>query len=251
MPVLELNPMLRGEPAHTLVLFHHAGGSSRGFAPLLPHLPRNWSVRGVDLPGRLLDRDTERCRSADEAVDYLCATLGPALSGPFSVFGHSLGALLAFEVARAMESRGRGPCWLGVSGSRAPQRIGGRRPGTPRPPGPARDLLRQAHGLGGLPGGYGDRRALARLVARTLRADLRLVEDYAYAPGAPLRTPLSVFGGQDDPLVPLAALGEWSALAGGPVPCHTWPGGHFYLYEHAAEVSDRLVTSCRSQTAPE
>ncbi|TWV34947.1 thioesterase [Streptomyces misionensis] len=244
MPILDLNPALRGEPAHTLVLFHHAGGSSRGFAPLLPHLPADWRVWGVDLPGRLLDRGTARCRTAAEAVDYLRTTLGPALSGPFSVFGHSLGALLAFEVARRLESERRGPCWLGVSGSRAPQRLGA----VPSPSRPARDLLSQVHGLGGWPGDHDDRHALARLVARTLSADLNLVDDYAYTPGTPLRTALSVFGGKDDPLAPAAALGEWSALASGPVPCHTWPGGHFYLYEHAEAVCARLVASCRSQT---
>ncbi|MEU6847320.1 alpha/beta fold hydrolase [Streptomyces sp. NPDC046716] len=247
MPILDLNPTLRGEPAHTLVLFHHAGGSSRGFAPLLPHLPPDWRVWGVDLPGRLLDRGTARCRSAEEAVDYLRTALGPALSGPFSVFGHSLGALLAFEVARALEAEHRGPCWLGVSGSRAPQRF----LNPLSPSGSPRDLLRQVHGLGGPTVDPGGRDALARLVARTLSADLDLVADYAYTPGTPLRTALSVFGGQDDPLAPAAALGEWSAVAGGPVPCHTWPGGHFYLYEHAAAVCARLVASCRSRTAPE
>lgn len=249
MPILDLNPTLRGEPAHTLVLLHHAGGSSRGFAPLLPHLPKDWRVWGVDLPGRLLDRRPERCHTASEAVDYLCATLAPALSGPFSVFGHSLGALLAFEVARALESDRRGPCWLGVSGSRAPQRFDTRPPETLDGSGPAHRMLRQVHGLGGLPGGYGDRDALAKLVARTLRADLSLVDDYAYAPGAPLRTALSVFGGEDDPLAPPAMLGEWSAQTSRPVSCHTWPGGHFYLYEHAEAVCARIIASCRAQWA--
>ncbi|WP_267891078.1 MULTISPECIES: thioesterase II family protein [unclassified Streptomyces] len=122
MPLRELSPPREpaARPALTLVLLHHAGGSSRGFGPLLPHLPRAWRVLGVDLPGRFLDRDGARCRTAEEAVAHVHREVRDELAAPYAVFGHSMGALLAYELVRRLEDEGTGPDWLGVSGSLAP-----------------------------------------------------------------------------------------------------------------------------------
>jgi surfactin synthase thioesterase subunit len=207
----------------TLVLLHHAGGSTRGFGPFLPHLPRGLRVLGVDLPGRLLDRGGARCRSVEEAVDLVHRELRTELEGPVVVFGHSMGALLAFELVRRLEAEGRGPERLVVSGSLAPHARGAV---------PAADILR--HALEPLAAGLPD--ALVRLVTLTVRADLKLVDGYAYTPGPPLRTPLTVLGGADDPLAPAARLGDWSAYARHPVEYHVWPGGHFFLFDHAEAI---------------
>ncbi|MFI8518810.1 thioesterase II family protein [Streptomyces sp. NPDC085481] len=245
MPLYELTaPATPHEPAvgagplpyeTTLVLLHHAGGSSRGFGPFLPHLPRSWRVLGVDLPGRLLDRGAARCRTAEEAVELVHREVWPELDGPCAVFGHSMGALLAFELVRRLEAEGRAPDWLGVSGSLAPH---ARRAATAT-------VLR--HALAPTPG---QPEALARLVARTVRDDLTLVDGYEYAAGPPLRTPLAVFGGTDDPLAPASRLGAWSAHSPHPVAYHLWPGGHFYLFDHAEAVCGAVRAHMAKAPAP-
>ncbi|CAM5717632.1 MULTISPECIES: thioesterase II family protein [Streptomyces] len=248
MPVYDVTTPSGHEPPFTLVLLHHAGGSARGFAPLLPHLPRRWRVLGADLPGRLLDRARSRCRTAGEAVDHLCDALRPELTGPYAVFGHSMGALLAFELVRRLEAEALGPCWLGVSAVPPPTGEAGARAAAPAG-WPAHRVLRYLHGLGGTPAGTDHRTALAELVARTLRQDLEVAGSYAYVDGPPLRTALSVFGGADDPLAPPHLLRRWSAYTRRPMGCHLWPGGHFYLFDHAEDVSARLVGACRTLLA--
>ena len=226
-------------PALTLVLLHHACGSSRGFGPFLPHLPRSWRILGVDLPGRLLDREGARCRTFEEAVGRIHSEMWPELDGPYAVFGHSMGALLAFEVVRRLEATGRGPQWLGVSGALAPQAHRGV---------PAHVVR---HALGPMTGPATAHPGLVRLVERTVRADLDLVDGYTYTPGRPLRTELAVFGGADDPLTPVERLDRWSAHASRPVAHHLWPGGHFYLFDEAEDVCARLVASCTTALTAE
>ncbi|MFC8900990.1 thioesterase II family protein [Streptomyces cinereoruber] len=228
MPLRELSPPREpaARPALTLVLLHHAGGSSRGFGPLLPHLPRAWRVLGVDLPGRFLDRDGARCRTAEEAVAHVHREVRGELASPYAVFGHSMGALLAYELVRRLEDEGSGPDWLGVSGSLAPHLRPARRD----------RVLRHARlPTAGLPD------ALAHRAARAVREDLRLIDGYTPAPGPPLRAPLAVFGGTDDPLAPAALLDDWTAYARPPASYHLWPGGHFFLFDHAESVCARMA----------
>jgi surfactin synthase thioesterase subunit len=123
MSVRDLTPQ-PSAAAFTLVLLHHAGGSAGSFVPFVPHLPDDWRVVAVDLPGRLFEPAGRACRTGTEAVRHLLSALRPELSGPYAVFGHSMGALLAYELARALERRGGGPRWLGVSGCPAPHVIG-------------------------------------------------------------------------------------------------------------------------------
>jgi len=205
------------------VLLHHAGGSAGGFLPLAPFLPSGWRLLAVDLPGRLYEPAGRACRTITEAVDYLVSALRRELSGPYAVFGHSMGALLAYELVRHLEQRGRGPDWLGASGLPAPQIVGRTRLSPPPPPVPA-----------------ADERVAAR-ATRTLRDDLALVDGYRHFPGTPLRTALSVFRGDADPLTPPEFTAPWSELADGAVNFHSCAGGHFFPFERPEAFSDRLA----------
>ncbi|WP_419992828.1 thioesterase II family protein [Streptomyces boninensis] len=243
MPLHVLGPGDRTADSITLVLLHHAGGSALSYAPLLPHLPRAWRVLGADLPGRLLDRDPARCRTVHDAVRHLSTELRPELSGPYALFGHSMGALLGYELARTLEDEGNRPRWLGVSGSPAPADCGGERAAERR-----RDHVGHHHAVSPRrPDGAAVPAALERRIARTVQHDLSLLDDYEYAPAPPLRTPVTVFGAVDDELAPTRLLRRWSAYSHAPAARHLWPGGHFYLFDRAEEVAARLVGGCRAQ----
>lgn len=269
MSLRDLRPPHHAAPELTLVLLHHAGGSAGSFIPFVPLLPTGWRLLAVDLPGRLFEPPGRSCRDTTEAVDYLLSVLPPQTGEPYAVFGHSLGALLGFELTRALERRGGGPRWLGVSGCPAPQVVGvasatiagaawsfRRLPGFAGVPGglgPERGSARQSGGGGERFGGRSVRRpgdpVAERIGERTLRAlgdDLALVDGYEYVAGPPLRAALSVFRGDDDPLTPVAFTRPWADHAAGGAAFHTWPGDHFYLFEHAVEVCERVVHTCRS-----
>ncbi|MEV4412771.1 alpha/beta fold hydrolase [Catellatospora sp. NPDC049609] len=228
----------RAAPELTLVLLHHAGGSAASFAPFARLLPASWRLLAAELPGRFYEPPTRRCRNVGEAVAHLSAALRRELAGPYALFGHSLGALLAFEVARELERDGPGPAWLGVSGCPAPPAFAATwasaRGGDISP----QRLPRWVRGVGG--GGRFDERMLA-----TLRDDLAIAADYTFTAGAALRASLSVFQGDADPLTSARNVAAWAAQAGAGAAFHTLPGGHFFLFDHPAQMCERIVYGCR------
>jgi surfactin synthase thioesterase subunit len=268
MSLRDLTPRPPVTPTLTLVLLHHAGGSAGNFLPFVPHLPTDWRILAADLPGRLFDPKERACRDSEEAVEYLLSTLTPELDGPYAVFGHSMGALLGYELVRVLESRGDGPRWLGVSGFPAPRTVGvagNVRERERRDTWPARRLLQFSHGLGGIPttnsrrgrpgraGDRFDRRFADRIdericerVVRTLRNDLAIIDGYEHTLGPPIRTALSVFRSDADPMAPIGLTHQWADHAADLVAFHTWPGGHFYLFDRAAEVCAQVIRTCRS-----
>ncbi|GAA3390662.1 hypothetical protein GCM10017752_20210 [Streptomyces roseoviridis] len=241
-----LAPVSAPEPApapgaddpFTLLLVHHAGGSAAAFAPLLRHLPADWRVLAVDLPGRMMAGGEDGCRSTGEAVDWLAPLTRRAVRGPYGVFGHSMGALIAYELSRELSRRGRPPVWVGLSGAPAP----GHRPDRAQRHLWSRDrLTRFMRELGGTPEEVLALPELVEPMVEALRGDLAVVDTYAEHPGPPLSVPLSLFTGRDDPVAGPELAAPWAGHTRAATKAHAWPGGHFYLFEHAAEVCQALA----------
>jgi surfactin synthase thioesterase subunit len=231
MSLRDLRPVRSAPPDLTFVLLHHAGGSAASFVCFAPLLPPGWRLLAVDLPGRFYAPAGPRCHSIAEAVDYISAVLRPELTGPYAVFGHSLGGLLAYELTRHLESQGEGPSWLGVSGCPAPDNLA-----------TARAAARQ-EGLALVEFGAPDRYE-SRLRA-ALRDDLALIDSYEHVAGPPLRAPMSVFRGDSDPLTSPENMIAWAEQAGTSMAFHTLPGGHLFPFDHAADVCAQIVRDCR------
>ncbi|TMC05161.1 MAG: thioesterase [Chloroflexi bacterium] len=181
----------------------------------------------VHLPGRN-GRIRERpYTSVDELVGDLATAMEPRLHRPFAVFGHSMGALLAFELTRQLRRRGLPrPRVLFASGAVAPQRR--RRKEVASDP---RELIMRIRDLGG-PGLEALRNPeLLRLVLPWLRADFQLVDGYVYQDQPPLDCPIHAFCGSRDPEVSGEDAEGWLAQtsAGGAV--RVLPGDHFFLDE--------------------
>jgi len=157
--------------------------------------------------------------------------VAPWIDRPYALFGHSVGGLVAFEVARALQRGGApAPEVLFVSGSRAP-----RTPyqgATARGQG-ERELLERMRRLGGTPPELlGDPALMAERV-RAFRADVILSQEYRYTPGPPLHAPVHALAGSADALVPRGEAAGWRAETRGPFRLRSLPGGHFFL--HTAE----------------
>ncbi|GAA1196079.1 thioesterase II family protein [Pseudonocardia alaniniphila] len=215
-----------------LVCFPHAGGTASYFGPLARASAPAVEVTAIQYPGRQ-DRFREPCLSSvDELADAVVGPMTAADDRPVALFGHSLGASVAFEVACRLEGLGRAPLAVFVSGRRAPSR-------------PRDDSV---HSLGddalvaeiGKLGGTDPRvlaeKELLRLALPAVRADFRAAETYRWRGSGPISSPLHVHVGDDDPRVTEDEARAWAAHTTGICTLTRHPGGHFYLDSRTDQV---------------
>jgi surfactin synthase thioesterase subunit len=229
-----------------LVCFPHAGGSASYFFQLAALLEPRIEVLAVQYPGRQ-DRFGEACvESIEGLAGQACRALTEWLDRPYALFGHSMGALVAFEAARNLSANAGpaspsppAPTRLIVSGYPAPDRTRPRATGSE----PLSDnaLLQDLRRLGGT-----DEQALTdpeivALALKPMRGDYRAVRNYRFAPGAGLACPVTGLVGQDDPDSPAADVAAWSKHTTGPFDLRVFPGGHFFLSRFPAEVAAAIA----------
>ncbi|HEY3142688.1 MAG TPA: alpha/beta fold hydrolase [Acidimicrobiales bacterium] len=225
-----------------LVCFPHAGGAATYFAPLAKAMPGSIDVLALQSPGRQ-ERLSERCIDSIEALtEAIVPELDGWLDGPFALFGHSMGAIVAFEVARALEQQqGLVPVDLFVSGRRAPS--------TSRDEhvhrGGDRALINEVTRLGGTPRQLLDDEEVRQMMLPALRGDYKAIETYVWQPGPPLTCSISALVGESDPLTTEAEAAAWRTHTTGAFDLRTFRGGHFYLAGHLPELvallSDKLT----------
>jgi medium-chain acyl-[acyl-carrier-protein] hydrolase len=214
-----------------LVCFPYAGGGAASFRGWACGLPPWVEVLAVELPGRGRRFHERPHRDCAALVREAVALLLPFLDRPFLIFGHSMGALIAFEVARALRRhRAPMPERLLVSGAAAPH--------TPRRGRALHrladdDLITALRDLNGTPPQVLDSREMIDLVLPTLRADFELFDTYCCTPEPPLTCPLSVFGGTRDRFAPAGALEPWREHTTAGFALHMVPGEHFFLADQA------------------
>lgn len=229
-------PDPRPDAALRLFCFPHAGAGAAIFAGWPSLLPRTIDVAAVRLPGRETRLREAPYRRLDLLVDALEAALRPHLDRPFAFFGHSLGALVAFELVRRLRHRGGPlPSHLHVAGRRAPQ-LPDR-----EPPVSALDdaafVTELQRRYDGIPRAILDDVELLRLFLPMLRADCELLEGYVYRSEAPLPTPISAYGGRADERARGEDLAAWSVQTIGPFAMDVFAGGHFFLHDAQAELA--------------
>ncbi|MCW7945641.1 hypothetical protein AAW14_27420 [Streptomyces hygroscopicus] len=188
------------------------------------------AVVPVRLPGRESLRREAPITDADRLLVELTQDLGPLLDGPYGLYGHSLGALVAYRLARHLVETGhRAPALVAVGACPAPH--------LPSPllaAGTARNLTdAQLAGLltddASVPEALLARRDWLRATLGTLRADLRLAAGLRTAEPAPLPCPLWAFAGRDDPMVSVAQVAAWERCTSSGFHLRTVAGGHFFV----------------------
>ncbi|WP_331744467.1 thioesterase II family protein [Streptomyces mirabilis] len=224
--------------AARLVFLPPAGGTVRTLDALATRLPADIGVYAVQYPGRQ-DRYGEPFpQRIEEMVAPIVQALTAFIGEPLIVFGHSMGAYVAYETALALERRfGSVVHLLVVSGAVAPHRKGigathtlpdARLAAEVRRVNPDfADLLAQPD--------------LVDLLLPMIRADYRLFEQYRKSEPVAVRAPLLVVSGRADPEIDGADLGEWAACADAGADVRLLPGGHFYLTEDAGPVAELMA----------
>ena len=219
-----------------LVCLPHAGGSAPFFLPVAAALSPAVDVVAIQYPGRQ-DRRNERlltdARSlADRIHDILVGQ--PPL--PVTFFGHSLGAVVAFEAIRRLADSGYPPAHLFASGRRAPSAHRDENVHLLGDDG----IMAEVRGLNGTASSVLDDDELMRAVLPSLRADYQAAETYRCDPDVTIDCPVTVLTGDSDPKTTLAEARAWDRHTTGPCTIRTFPGGHFFLTAHATEINDIL-----------
>lgn len=228
--------------APRLVCCPHSGGAASYYRPLSAALSPNVEVLAVQYPGRQ-DRRAEPLigdlrELAGRLADVLAGELGDEPERPVALFGHSMGALLAFEVAQRLERGGRAVSALFVSGHRAPTT----RRDVLFHRADDKELLREVRRLGGTDADLLDDDEIVQLALPVIRCDTRAAETYRVDAGQQpeLRCPVVALIGTEDPQVDAAEADKWREHTSGHFELRAFPGGHFYLNSYTAELS-RLI----------
>jgi surfactin synthase thioesterase subunit/glycosyltransferase involved in cell wall biosynthesis len=211
-----------------LFCFPFAGGGTlpyRSWAGLIPGV----DVCPVQLPGRENRSGEPPIDDMSELVEALAAAIQPYTGEPYAFFGHSMGAGIAFELARVLKVP---PQILIASSARAPQFRLNQAP-TPDPA--DEELLEQLSRLEGAPV------SVLEIALPLLRADTRLYRNYRFHPGPPLSIPLAVYGGDADPNLGPKELEPWRELTRGRFVRREFHGGHFYLQTNTPELLSAIA----------
>lgn len=209
-----------------LFCFPYAGGAALVYRDWEGELPSSVQVIPVELPGRGARLKERPLVSLPLLTTALSNAILPLIDKPFAFFGHSMGALIAFELARCLRRQHeRQPELLLVSGRRAPQ-VPDRGPVTYDLPDD--EFVGELHRIAGTPEEVLEHEELMELMIPVLRADFRLTQTYEYGVDTPLRCPIVVYGGLDDE-VTRDVLQPWEEQTSSAFALHLLPGGHFFL----------------------
>ena len=210
-----------------LFCFPYAGASALIFRAWPDGLPADVEVCPVQLPGRGVRLMERPFAQLSPLVEALAQALAPLLDKPFAFFGHSLGALISFELARGFRRQyGVHPVRLFVSAGRAPH-IPHR--GPPIHTLAEKEFLAELRRLNGTPSELLDHEELMEIMLPLLRADFALYENYVYSTEPPLNCPISAFGGIQDHRVNESDLEAWRAQTTASFSLRMFPGDHFFL----------------------
>jgi surfactin synthase thioesterase subunit len=228
-----------------LVCFPHAGGSASYYAPMSGLLQPDIEVAAVQYPGRQ-DRLGEQCVDDIGALaDRVFDSLRRWDDKPFAFFGHSMGAVVAYETARRVARKtGQPPEALFVSATRNPSYPRGGRAvhllddegliaELRRVSGPDQDWLYHTKLLAG--------------VLPVIRSDYKAIETYAWSPGPPLDCPIIALVGDDDPYTTPEEMASWSQFCTSEFLLKVLVGGHFYLEVHSSDIAEIIAARLRER----
>lgn len=214
--------------------FPFAGAGFYAYREMLSHLPQHITPEFLELPGRGRRMEQALLHTFDEVLDDTYAELVKKLKPeqPFAFFGHSMGAQLAFSIAHRLQQRGKQlPVHIFLSGRGAPAVVRMRR----RYDLPEELFRQELKKMGGVPDDILNDNDFYRFFEPILRADFQAIESYIHTPVPALEIPFTVMlGDAEETTVDEAKQWKEETTAG--FDFRLYPGGHFFIFEHAKDI---------------
>ncbi|MGB8509762.1 MAG: thioesterase II family protein [Pyrinomonadaceae bacterium] len=221
-----------------LFCFPYAGGSTQIYRTWTNALPSTVEMCAVELPGRGRRLREQNHHDLMTLVAEAFKVLSPYMNKPFAFFGHSMGALMSFELARLLRREGRpAPARIFVSARRAPQ-IPDIEPPTYNLP--EDEFIAELRRLNGTPQEVLEHNELLQLMLPILRADFSVCQTYGYVPEPPLDVGITAYGGVEDKDVSREQLEAWGQQTGSDFNLRMMPGDHFFIHSSQAQLLQSL-----------
>ncbi len=225
-----------------LFIFPYAGGNPATFS--------KWTAGNIETqiahyPGRGSRFNEPPIKRLDALVENILQAIRPSLDKPFAFFGHSMGGLIAFELAQKLRQQNlpRPKC-LFVSACAAPQFPDSNPPIHALPDNEFLDALKKFNGI---PAEIMNQPEALNILLPILRADFEAVETYHFDPNEPpLDIPIIAFGGLDDERVIRERLEGWANQTASRFEAHNFPGGHFFLNDSRESIMSTIATEFTS-----
>jgi len=235
---------LRQDAVLRLFCFPYAGGSASVFRSWADVLPTEVLLCPFQLPGREGRLKEPLFTSLPALVKAIAEALVPSFGQPFAFFGHSLGAVICFELARLLQKEhGIEPACLYVSGSPAPQLRSERLPTFNLP---ESEFVAELRRLNGTPATVLDHPELMSLMLPIIRADFEISQTYSYLPDEPLSCPINAYGGLRDPEVSRESLEAWRGQTTASFSFKIFPGDHFFIHSARSAFLSELTRDIES-----
>ncbi len=215
-----------------LVCFPHAGGSAPFFLPVAAVLSPGVDVVAIQYPGRQDRRAEPPIGDMTVLADQIYGILRRQPELPLTLFGHSMGALIGFEVARRLEADGAGPVRLFASGRRAPSTYRDEQVHLRDDAG----ILAEVRKMNGTASAVLSDDELMRAALPALRADYQATETYSCAPDVTVSCPITVLTGDSDPKTSMDEASAWARHTSGSFDLQVFSGGHFFLTDQTDSV---------------
>jgi medium-chain acyl-[acyl-carrier-protein] hydrolase len=236
-PWVSIKPS-NGRSLGRLFCLPFAGGGAAAYHRWIGRILAGIDVARVNLPGRETRLEEPLFTHLPSLVDTLVEELVLLIDRPFAIYGHSMGALLAFELARELRRRHRMlPVHLFVSGCQAPQLFPSEPPFS-HLPGP--DFIDRVRQYGGVPDLVAQNEELMDIFLPILKADFKMMETYVFREEPPLECPLTAFGGLSDPKFDHDKIIAWDIHTSIRFSAQFFPGGHFFLHDSEPLVLNQI-----------
>jgi medium-chain acyl-[acyl-carrier-protein] hydrolase len=211
-----------------LFCFPYAGGNTSGFRIWQQHFPLDIDLCLVHLPGRGKRTGEQMFTRLTLLVQTLADLITREPQPPYALFGHSMGALISFELARELRRRGfAAPQRLLVSGHAAPNLHSRKSPIFNLP---EESFIAEVRKFGGTAKELLDNPEAMKLFCSVLRADFEMIDTYEYRVEEPLSCPITAYGALQDTDAPVESLHVWQEHTSASCKVRMFPGDHFFIH---------------------